>query len=143
MRAYLKNLSETEWKRAIDAENGKTLSPSEIEANTLLGAGTLPATPIDWNTLISDEVLVQVLQAKNWLHPDISDKYQKLVTSDLSYSQTLGGDTVLDLPKMPGTRDGYEIAYLGLSSFQPSGTDEQGTGDALSEQYKTQMATLQ
>ena len=86
-------------------ENTKTLSPSELEANTLLGAGTFPAAPIDWNTLISDEVLIQVLQAKNWLHPDVSEKYQKLITSDLSYSQTLGGDPALDIPKMPDNRD--------------------------------------
>ena len=105
LRLYLKNLSESEWKRAIDAENTKTLSPSELEANTLLGAGTFPAAPIDWNTLISDEVLIQVLQAKNWLHPDVSEKYQKLITSDLSYSQTLGGDPALDIPKMPDNRD--------------------------------------
>ncbi len=89
MRTYLKNLSESEWNKVITTENGTNLTSSESGANLALGAGILPSTPIDWNSLISDSVLIQVLQAKNWMHPDVSKKYTDALTSDLSYSHTL------------------------------------------------------
>lgn len=143
LRSYLKNLSDTEWKRAIDAENAITLRPAELEANTILGAGTLPASPIDWNTLVSDEVLTRVLQARHWNHPNVSEKYKKLVVSNLSYSHTLGGDTAYDLPQIPGSRDGYEIAYLGLTDFIPTASDTVGgTRNTTDEKYIEQMVTL-
>lgn len=89
MRTYLKNLSEGDWNKIISKENGTTLTQNESSANLILGAGILPSSPIDWNSLISDDVLVQILKAKNWMHPDVSKKYTDALTSDLSYSHTL------------------------------------------------------
>ena len=54
--------------------------------NQLVSPGILPVLPLDWNTYISDEMIQKILQAKNWLHPDISLKYRRAIESLLSYS---------------------------------------------------------
>ncbi len=49
----------------------------------------------------------------------------------------------LDPPKTPGTRDGYEIAYLGLTSFQPTGESGSTDQNTSIQAYNQKMATLQ
>jgi hypothetical protein len=70
-----------------------------VQINTLIGAGSLPGSPLDWNTLISDEAIINVIQSKRWLSPNVTTKYQSLVEKSLSYSQSISG-TTLDNPPM-------------------------------------------
>jgi hypothetical protein len=51
----------------------------DANADAYLGAGTIPPTPIDWNTFISDDTITKIIQAKNWLHPDIETKYKQAI----------------------------------------------------------------
>ncbi len=90
--------------------------------NQQIPPGILPASPIDWNGYVSDDMIEQILQAKNWLHPDISKKYKQAIESMLSYShQDLAVTPKINTaPKIPSLSNEYEIAYLGLpSNFGP------------------------
>ncbi len=61
-------------------------------------------------------MIEKIIQAKNWLHPDISIKYKKALESMLSYSHVNTSVTPLveTAPAIPSTTEEYEIAYLGL-----------------------------
>jgi hypothetical protein len=86
MRLWLKNLSDSQWAAVIAKDASTTLTSAQSEENTLLGATPLPASPLDWNTLISDAALEKILQAKKWLHPDVTEKTKNIVETALSYS---------------------------------------------------------
>ncbi len=121
-RAWLKTQSENQWKAVLEQENASSISESHrIIAEQYLSARPLSGDIPDWNQFISDEMIVQILQAKNWLHPDVTLKYQQAVESMLSYShENPDGNRVHDTPKIPETPgQDYEIAYLGLTSFVP------------------------
>lgn len=62
------------------------MSADRVSENHMVSPGILPVSPLDWNTYISDEMIQKILQAKNWLHPDISLKYRRAIESLLSYS---------------------------------------------------------
>lgn len=47
----------------------------------------------DWSEMVSEDTLLQVIQARNWLNPDVTTKHRKLVESMLSYSHGTSGDT--------------------------------------------------
>lgn len=53
-----------------------------------IGTNPLPGSPIDWNTLISDDVIEKVIQARRWLTPNVTEKYKTLIETNLSYSHT-------------------------------------------------------
>lgn len=74
-----KNLADNEWQSIIARENATTVSALDANADAYLGAGTIPPTPIDWNTFISDDTITKIIQAKNWLHPDIETKYKQAI----------------------------------------------------------------
>ncbi len=63
-------------------------------------------------------MIEKIIQAKNWIHPDISLKYRKAIESMLSYSHVNSTVTPLvdTAPKIPSLSEEYEIAYLGLPS---------------------------
>lgn len=90
MRLWLKVFSESQWKKVIDTDTLTNLSTDQIEANGYIGAAPLPVNPIDWNVLISDAALEKIIQAKNWMHPDVSEKTKKIVETSLSYSHEYG-----------------------------------------------------
>lgn len=72
-----------------------------MDANTYLVTGNLPDAPVDWNILISDDVITKVIQARNWMNPDVSKKYTKAIESMLSYSQNSSGIDTQDPPQLP------------------------------------------
>ncbi len=114
MRAWLKTLSDNEWKKIIDVELATALSSKDIQAQQFLAEGTLPSAPIDWNNFISDEIIKKVIQSRNWLTPDVTEKYKKSIETTLSYSHEYKSDSInLDNPpKLPNLSNAYEIAYL-------------------------------
>lgn len=81
-------------------------------------------------------MIVSILQAKNWLHPDITKKYKNSVESLLSYSRR--SPTGENLQKMPNisanNQKTYEIAYLGLSDVEPVSSEASDTiSDLISD----------
>jgi hypothetical protein len=112
VREWLKKISQTEWASILDRENTTTLTPIDQQVNTLIGAGSLPSSPLDWNSLISDEVILQVIQAQYALRPDPVGKYKSIIETDLSYSHEYSNNNTKNPPKIPRSNDGYEIAYL-------------------------------
>lgn len=104
VRAWLTNLS-NEWNAIIAKENTTTLSPLDEKINTLIGAGTLPTSPIDWNSLISDEMILQILQAKYALRPDPVEKYKSSIETTLSYSHEYGLGNIKNPPKIPRSNE--------------------------------------
>jgi hypothetical protein len=89
VRDWLKNISLTEWNAILAKESSMSNVGPEIALNSALSVSSLPAGPIDWNTLVSDEVIEKVIQAKRWLTPNVTEKYQKLVETSLSYSKKI------------------------------------------------------
>lgn len=136
VRAWLKNISDTEWGVIIAAEGGLPLSATESRLNTAIGTNPLPGSPIDWNTLISDDVIKQVIQARRWLTPNVTEKYKTLIETNLSYSHTYAGDPLKNPPKLPDLSNGYDIAYLGLTPFVPGGEKDPNSEDIQAYQYK-------
>ena len=136
VRAWLKNISTTEWNSIIAKEATLPLSGKDAGLNTAIGAGTLPASPIDWNTLISDDVILQAIQARRWLTPNVTEKYKTLIETNLSYSHTYAGDPLKNPPKLPDLSNGYDIAYLGLTPFVPGGGKDPNSEDIQAYQYK-------
>lgn len=112
LRAWLKELSESQWSKIIAQENATTLTPDQIEAHSYIPSTSLPASPIDWNTLISDTALDKIIQARNWIHPDITEKAKNIVEISLSYSHQYSDDIKNNPPLLPQTGSGYDIAYL-------------------------------
>lgn len=115
-RVWIKAQADAEWQKIINLENTTTNSAKYTKANAYLSAGTLPVSPIDWNQYLSDEMILKIIQAKHWLHPDISLKYRQAIEAMLSYSHenTLVTPLVETPPKIPTSSHEYEIAYLGL-----------------------------
>ena len=137
VRAWLRNISTSEWNTIISQENSTILSPADEEVRNLLGAGNLPATPIDWNTLVSDELILQILKAKQAMIPNVSKKYQNLIETSLSYSHYRPTD---NLPTIPRTENGYEIAYLGLTPFDPNA--KSSNDDSELQDYNSALSEL-
>lgn len=119
VRAWLKTLSDQQWNAVITKENATTLSSYEQEVQSALPATAIPSSPLDWNDLISDEVIEKIIQSQNWLHPDITQKNKNVVESSLSYSHRYGSDITKNVPSLPEIGSGYDIAYLGLTSLAP------------------------
>jgi hypothetical protein len=118
VRNWIKTQSTQQWQQIISTENATGLSAERSIVNQSIPPGAIPATPIDWNIYVSDPMIEKMIQAKNWLHPDISTKYRKAIESILSYSHVNTAVTpfVATAPKIPALSDEYEIAYLGLPS---------------------------
>jgi hypothetical protein len=112
------------------------LTATDSGLNTVIGAGTIPPVPLDWNTLISDDVIEKVIQAKRWLTPNVTEKYKTLIETNLSYSHTYSGDPLKNPPKLPDLSNGYDIAYLGLTPFVPGGEKDPNSEDIQAYQYK-------
>ncbi len=91
--------------------------------------------------MISDAALEKIIQSRNWLHPDITEKAKKIVETSLSYSHQYSGDTTKNPPLLPETGSGYDIAYLGLKSLTPLGTDTESS--QLENDYTSNIAALQ
>jgi hypothetical protein len=142
VRLWLKNISDSEWKNIIDKENSTTIPSLEISANTFLDLGSLPTNPIDWNNYISDDLIIQVIQARNWLTPDVTTKYKKAIETTLSYSREYVSGSLLNPPKIPNPASSYEIAYLGLTPFIPSSEDNADIKSTKNE-YDTRLAEIQ
>lgn len=144
VRAWLAEDSRRQWNAILETENSTT--QSDFDANiseNILGAKNLP-TEFDWNDYISDELIVQILQAKNWLHPDVSKKYQDAVESMLSYSGNARNDDILQ--KMPAISEKsektYDIAYLGLAPILPNDGDSSEDVNAIKNDYITKLAAI-
>lgn len=87
-RAWLSDISRNDWNSIIAQENATNLSPEQIQAKQYLGGnGSIPGIPIDWNQFLSDTAITQILQARNWLTPDVSRKYTQSIEAALSYSR--------------------------------------------------------
>jgi len=114
VRAWIKTISDNEWKKIIDAESATSLSQKDTQAQQFLVEGTLPSTPIDWNNFISDEIIKKVIQSRNWLTPDVTEKYKKSIETTLSYSHEYenGSKSMENPPKLPNASNSYDIAYL-------------------------------
>ncbi len=85
-----------------------------------------------------------MLQAKNWLNPDISVKYKRAIESMLSYSHENLSVTpfVSTAPRIPTLSDEYEIAYLGLpSSF--GGDFSHGSSSIAQASYDTRIREIE
>jgi hypothetical protein len=94
--------------------------------------------------MISDKTIEQILQARRWLHPDISLKYRRALESLLSYSHTNTGSTALidSAPILPSLSHEYEIAYLGLPS--QTGFDFSHGGSSVSDaEYRARLAEIE
>jgi hypothetical protein len=141
VRAWLKRLSDTTWKTIIDKENSTNISSDDGVLKHL--PPTLPIhASIDWNTYISDELILRIIQARNWLNPDVTTKYKHAIETSLSYSHEYIGNPTDNPPKLPTSTGGYEIAYLGLSSFIPS-SSEAGDETDLQNTYQQQLNMLE
>ena len=86
LRAWLKTFSENQWRTIIAQESATTPDGNQVVANNYIPANPIPGSPIDWNSLISDAALEKIVQARNWLHPDITEKTKNIVETSLSYS---------------------------------------------------------
>ena len=143
-RNWIREQAMGEWQAIIDREQATTLSEKDTRANIYLAAGVLPTNPIDWNIYISDEMITRILQAKNWLHPDISKKYKQAIDAMLSYSHGASGSLSPSTipPQIPSLSEEYEIAYLGLpSSF---GADFNNAGYSRSmEDYHIRIREIE
>ncbi len=103
--------------------------PTSVEA--MFSTAALPATPLDWNSYISDESIDMILRARNWLNPDVTKKYKQAIETSLSYSREYPGKTPAEqTPKYPLRAEGYDIAYLGLFPFEPA--SEENMDDQIS-----------
>ncbi len=140
MRTWLKTLSESEWNAVISRENSTTLSSYDTTVKNLIWASALPTSPLDWNTLISDDLILQVLRARNWLNPDVTRKYQSLVETNLSYSHEYSINNPKNPPIIPRSGSGYDIAYLWLTPFIPKWEQADAT-DEMGE-YNQRIAAL-
>ena len=89
-------------------------------------------------------MIVKILQAKNWLHPDISKKYKQAIEAMLSYSHGASGSLTPSVlpPQIPSLSQEYEIAYLGLpASF---GADfAHGAYSKSVEAYQARMREIE
>ena len=144
MRAWLKADSENQWNAIVAKENATTQSEFDANISTnFLGARDLPAT-FDWNNYISDELITQIIQAKNWLHPDITKKYEQAVESMLSYSgNPVNGDTLQKMPEVTSRENSfYDIAYLGLQPVVPGGEASSEAVSTIQNDYAQKLIAI-
>lgn len=145
LRDWLRKEAERQWREILEAEAATSIPQEHLEiAVRYLRARTLPQEAPNWNEYVSDEILTQVLQARRWIHPDVTEKYRELVESMLSYSRKKPiSDRAQDVPKTPpALSPEYEIAYLGLSDFVPKSDENNEEINTLQSQYHEGMATL-
>ena len=89
-------------------------------------------------------MIEKIIQAKNWLNPDIAVKYKKAIESMLSYSHENIAVTprIETAPKIPALSNEYEIAYLGLpSSFGPDFS--QASSSTAQASYETRIREIE
>lgn len=134
-RVWIKNQANTEWQKIINAENTTTTSAKYNIADGYLSAGVIPSAPIDWNQYISDDMILKILQAKHWLHPDTSLKYRQAIEAMLSYShENIAVTPLVDTPpKIPSLSTDYEIAYLGLPSSFAADFGQSANSNSMAE----------
>jgi hypothetical protein len=141
VRAWLKTLSDTEWNSIIAAEAVRAQTPTDKNIALSLWAKPIPNAPVNWNTLITDDVIEKIIRAKRSLAPNVTKKYQNLLEASLSYSHSSSGD-ILDNPlPLPKLSSGYEIAYLWLTPFVPKWEATQE--DSSIQGYQYQLWELQ
>jgi hypothetical protein len=94
--------------------------------------------------MISDQTIEQILQARRWLHPDISLKYRRALESLLSYSHTnpIVTSKIDSAPVLPSLSNEYEIAYLGLPS-QFGFEFSHGGSSVSDEAYRARLAEIE
>ena len=73
--------------------------------------------------------------------PDVTEKYKKAIETSLSYSREYASG-VISPPKLPNRARGYEVAYLGLSSFLPNALQDDETS-ALVTDYAAAMREIE
>lgn len=85
LRDWLEAESERQWKAIIEKERAteQTTEAAEV-ATKFLGAKELPEK-FSWNDYISQEMLTQIIRSRNWLFPDVTEKYKRGVEQFLSY----------------------------------------------------------
>lgn len=89
VRKFLTEESEKQWKKILEIESKTSLSDAEKQVNNeIFKINNLSENlnDFDWNNYISDEDIMKMLQAKNWMHPDVSQKYKQTIETMLSYS---------------------------------------------------------
>ncbi len=144
VRNWLSNISIPQWQSIINTENSTTLSSVRNSVNQIVAPGILPSAPINWNMYVSNSMIEKILQAKNWLNPDISIKYKRAIESMLSYSHENLSVTpfISTAPKIPPLSEDYEIAYLGLpSSF--GGDFAHGSSSTAQANYDTSIREIE
>jgi len=142
LRASLKDLSEKTWQKIIDQENSTTLNPKDQIAQKFLLQWSPSISILDWNNYISDELLLKVLQSRNWLNPDVTVKYKQSIETTLSYSHEYpNSDVTKNPPKIPTLSDSYDIAYLGLTSFFPQ-SNTSSEADTITSDYNAKFAQI-
>jgi len=140
-RTELDRLGNIAWEWAVATEE---FSPPEPPCWWwyLVGNGCIGDGPL------SDEDIVAAIQAKRWLHADVTLKMKQAVETWLSFAREYGSGGVVDPsglseesfrdipfllstitgtlsspPKIPTLTGSYDIAYLGLTHFIPEGDD--------------------
>jgi hypothetical protein len=136
VRTWLRDISNTAWNKIISEESSRSMSPIDSIISRDLRVSPIPPTPLDWNTLISDDVIEKVIQSRRWLSPQVTEKYKSLVETTLSYSHTSSGDTLSMPPKLPDLSSGYDIAYLGLAPFVPGWEKNPNSEEFQAYQYR-------
>lgn len=141
VRNWIKGQNDAQWWSIISAESGKSLSSFDAHLNTSLGVTELPSIAPDWNTLLSDEMIMKIIMTRKYLAKGVTEKYAHRLQASLSYSQKFDPlDTLKNPLTLPG-RNGYDIAYLGLSPFVPWG-EEQTDDNALDAEYRYRLGEL-
>ncbi|MBP9779728.1 hypothetical protein KBD33_03855 [Candidatus Gracilibacteria bacterium] len=98
-----------------------------------------------WGTgaYISTGSLEKIINARNWLTSDVTSKYRRAVETSLSYTQIdPSRELYQQVPQYPVSSNGYEIAYLGLSSFTP-GSVGNSTATNVEREYELRRAEIE
>lgn len=144
MRAWLKSESDRQWNAIVQKENqtSQTEDEAKIATDVLLAKDLQPT--FDWNNFISDELITQIIQAKNWLQPDVTKKYQNSVESLLSYSHAPRDGKIFEkIPDISAKTDTmYDIAYLGLSSITPTGEGKNDQIASIQGDYTSKLSAI-
>jgi hypothetical protein len=144
VRNWLKTKSTEQWQNILNKENSTAISGDRAIINQQIPPGVLPVSPIDWNIYVSDAMIERLIQAKNWLHPDISIKYRRAIESMLSYSHVNTAVTlfIATAPTIPTLSQEYEIAYLGLPSSFAADFSNSSSSDAQAG-YDTRIREIE
>lgn len=154
MRVWIDQMINTQWNEILTQERNTPFSDAHVEiAREYLDAVPLIDNPPVWSSALSDELLTEVLRAKNWLNPDIANRHQDIVERMLSYSGEHPQESLYDRPPqlVATPRQDYEIAYLGLMPLDARLSRDGGAGldgntngdDAFLDEYQRLLATLQ